>query len=278
MIAARVNGTELFYESHGSGRPLLMMHGGLGLDHTTLRPWHDALSEGAELIYYDHRGNGRSERPASLDDVDHATWIADADALRAHLGHERVVLLGHSYGAFLALEYALRYPGRLDGLILCAGAAVVNYADAIVAGAKARGTPAQFDAFAETLSKPTADDAALRDAWNTIFPLYFNHPDPGVCAFALRDVSFSASASNRSLQQCLAKYDVAGRLGEIAVPTLILAGRHDFVCPVAPAAELLHDGIDDSSLVVFENSAHFAFIEERDRYIGVIGDWLAALS
>ena len=274
----RVNGTELFYDLRGSGRPLLLMHGGLGLDHTTLRPWHDALSERAELIYYDHRGNGRSERPANLDDVDHATWIADADALRAHLGHERIVLLGHSYGAFLALEYALRYPERLDGLILCGGAAVVDYANAIVAGAKVRGTPAQFDAFVEMLSNPSADDAALRDAWNTILPLYFSHADPEVCSSALRSVVFSAAASNRSLQQCLAKFDVAGRLGEIAVPTLILAGRHDFVCPVTPAGELLHRGIKGSSLVVFEHSAHFPFIEERDRYLSAVGGWLAALN
>lgn len=276
-MRARVNGTELFHEAHGRGRPLMLMHGGLGLDHTTLRPWHDALGASAELIYYDHRGNGRSERPAHLDDVDHATWIADADALRAHLGHERMVVLGHSYGAFLALEYALRYPERLDGLILCAGAAVVDYADAIVAGAQARGTPAQVEMYMQALSGPSASDATLCTSWNAFLPLYFRHPEPDVCDRALRDVVFSAVASNRSLLGCLPNYNVAGRLGEIAVPTLILAGRHDFVCPVAPAAELLHAGITGSSLIVFEESAHFPFIEERDRYLGVVAEWLAAL-
>lgn len=256
---------------------MLLMHGGLGLDHTTLRPWHDPLGESTRLVYYDHRGNGRSERPASLDAVDHATWIADADALRAYLGHERIVLLGHSYGAFLALEYALRYPERLDGLILCSAAAVVDYAEAIVAGAKARGTPAQFEAYLQALSGPIADDAALREAWTAFLPLYFKHLAPHVGAAVLRDLSFSAAASNRSLLGCLPTYNVAGRLGEIAAPTLILAGRHDFVCPVTPAAELLRDGIKGSSLGVFEHSAHFPFVEEQGRYLSTVGAWLANL-
>jgi proline iminopeptidase len=254
------------------------MHGGLGLDHASLRPWHDPLGAVAELIYYDHRGNGRSGRPANLDDVDHETWVADADALRAHLGHERVVLLGHSYGAFLALEYALRHPHRLAGLILCAGAAAVNYGDAIVAGAQARATPEQMAVYLQTLSAPAANDVALSDAWRAFLPMYFSHADPEICAAMLRDTVFSAEASNRSLRDCLPHFDVRDRLGEITTPTLILAGRHDFVCPVSPAAELLHRGIAGSTLVVFEESAHFPFIEEQDRYLGVVREWLAALA
>src|SRR5687767_13819843 len=84
-----VRDTELFVSTTGAGTPVLVMHGGLGVDSTYFRPWLDALGDVAELTFYDHRGNGRSARP-SLDDVDHSTWVADADALRERLGHEQV--------------------------------------------------------------------------------------------------------------------------------------------------------------------------------------------
>ena len=129
----------------------------------------------------------------------------------------------------------------------------------------------------QALSGPSASDADLRESWNAFLPRYFRHPDPGVCDRALRDVVFSAAASNRSLLGCLPNFNVAGRLGEVAVPTLILAGRHDFVCPVAPAADLLHAGIRGSTLTVFDESVHFPFIEEQDRYLRVVAEWLAAL-
>src|SRR4051794_5275320 len=112
-MLAQVNGTELYYTTHGHGRPLLVMHGGLGLDHAYFRPWLDALGDVSELIYYDHRGNGKSARPTDWSGVTHATWADDADALREQLGHERITLYGHSYGGFLALEYALRHADHL---------------------------------------------------------------------------------------------------------------------------------------------------------------------
>ena len=63
MPVAHLNDTELFYVEVGEGLPCLMMHGGLGFDHTSLHPWLDPLAEVMRLIYYDHRGNGRSGRP-----------------------------------------------------------------------------------------------------------------------------------------------------------------------------------------------------------------------
>ena len=106
-MIADVGDTRLFYQTAGNGSPILLMHGGLGLDHTCFLPWLEPLADDrTQLIFYDHRGNGRSERPADWNAVTHLTWADDADALRAHLGHERVVALGHSYGGFLALEYA----------------------------------------------------------------------------------------------------------------------------------------------------------------------------
>ena len=126
-MKADVNGTSLYYEVVGSGNPLLIMHGGLGFDHTYFRPWIDSLAEDSKLVFYDHRGNGRSDRSKPLDDVYHSTWADDANALREHLGIEKMVLMGHSYGGVLALHYALRYPETLSGLILATTYPAWNY-------------------------------------------------------------------------------------------------------------------------------------------------------
>jgi proline iminopeptidase len=105
-----VNGTDLFCIRQGTGIPLLTMHGP-GFDHTVLRPWLDPLDEDFELIYYDHRGCGRSRRQ-DLSAVTDGTWVEDAEALRKTLGLDKAIVFGHSYGGCLAQEYALTFPAR----------------------------------------------------------------------------------------------------------------------------------------------------------------------
>src|SRR6059058_5889365 len=100
-----INGTEIFYEELGRG--ILVMHGGLGFDHTYFRPFLDPLAEQGRLVYYDHRIYGRSGRPP-LETLTHEQLVEDAEALRRHLGLGQMVLIGHSYGGFLAQELALR--------------------------------------------------------------------------------------------------------------------------------------------------------------------------
>jgi proline iminopeptidase len=91
MAFARVNGTSLFYTTVGRGLPCLVMHGGLGLDLTCLCPHLDPLGDILQLVYYDHRGNGRSGRPPR-ETMTHAQFAADADALAQHLGYNRVAV------------------------------------------------------------------------------------------------------------------------------------------------------------------------------------------
>jgi pimeloyl-ACP methyl ester carboxylesterase len=116
MTMVAVRGISLFTRNFGCGRPLLLMHGGPGVDHTTLLPLR-ALAQTHTLVFYDHRCNGRSAGP----EICTMTWenlVADADALRQALGFEEWAVLGHSFGGMVALEYALRYPDRLTHLIL----------------------------------------------------------------------------------------------------------------------------------------------------------------
>ena len=116
-MIAKINGTEIFYMTQGQGIPIMMMHGGLGEDHKVFSPWLDPLKDHFNVIYYDHRGNGRSARPP-LETLTHDNLTKDADELRKYLGIDKMILFGHSYGSFLALEYAIRYQVNLSHLIL----------------------------------------------------------------------------------------------------------------------------------------------------------------
>ena len=93
MADLRLPDTSLFYNEVGQGIPCLVMHGGLGLDHTYLHPGLDPLGDTLRLVYYDHRGHGRSGRPP-MQTVTFEQLADDADRLRAHLGFERIAVLG----------------------------------------------------------------------------------------------------------------------------------------------------------------------------------------
>ncbi|MCP4361821.1 MAG: alpha/beta fold hydrolase [Chloroflexi bacterium] len=98
----------------------------------------------------------------------------DKDALRAHFSHEKIILFGHSYGGFLAQEYALRYQDKLAGLILCDAAPVIDYMDVMQANAGARGTAEQLATLGQAFGRPMADDADFQGVWEMIMPLYFH--------------------------------------------------------------------------------------------------------
>ncbi|GAC1349241.1 MAG: hypothetical protein NVS4B9_31940 [Ktedonobacteraceae bacterium] len=132
-MQAQINGNEVFYTIHGQGRPMLLMHGGSGLDHTQFRPWLDTLGDRVQLIYYDQLGQGRTSRPQNYEDIGINTWADEADALRNFLGHDKIILFGFSFGGFIAQEYALRHGAHLDGLILCDTAPALDYPDIIMA-------------------------------------------------------------------------------------------------------------------------------------------------
>lgn len=276
-MRVRLDGVELFYEVMGEGTTLLLMHGGLGLDHTAFRPWLDPLAERYRLVFYDHRGNGRSSRPESLGGVTHDTWVADADALRRHLGIERLVVLGHSYGGYLALEYALRHPRRVAGLVLCSTAGRALPFDGALARAERTGTPRQVERLRRLLGEGVADDAAFRDLFTDLLPLYFRTPEPEAIRRILAETRFSAAALSHAFAECYPSFDVLARLSRIEAPALVLSGRHDWVFAPEESAEPLRAGIPDARLVVFEESGHYPFIEEQGAFLSALGDWLEGL-
>lgn len=262
----------LWWHAEGNGPMLLVMAGGMGFDHSYLRPWLDPLSEYFQLVYFDHRGNGNSDEPNTWDAVSIASWADDADRLRAHLGAESMVLFGHSYGGIIAQEYALRHPQRLDALILCSTYPSFAHAPVAMANAAARGTSEQVAVLVAGLSSRSESDAKFAQDCRTILPLYFHTPSPSHLA-ALDRVRFRANAFNHAFFACLPGLSMAELLTHVQVPTLVLNGDDDWIAPVEHGAQLLHEAIPGAELVVIEDSGHFPFVERQAAFVHVVADW-----
>lgn len=269
-----VRDTQIFCEVVGNGPTILAFHGGLGLDHQYLRPWLDPLVESARIVFFDLRGHGRSGGRETLGQSDHAALCADADCLRRQITTEPVVLFGHSYGGFLALEYALRYPHQVAGLVLCSTAASAAHAPVAVELAASRGMPAAFAALQRGLAEPCGSDSEFAETWRSVLPLYFHKNEPKRTASVFATTIYSAEGYNRAFFAWLAQYDVRERLGEIDAPALVLSGVDDWIMPPQLAGNELTEGLPHAEQVVFEHSGHFPFIEEPERFTEVVSTWL----
>jgi proline iminopeptidase len=272
MAIARVNGTDLFYEIVGTGLPCLVLHGGMGLDHTYFHPWLDPLGDLLQLISYDQRGNGRSS-PSSCEDLTFDQLCRDADALRATRNVEHVALLGHSFGGFIALEYALRYPHRVSHLILVGTAPSFDYAEEIQANVQRKNPTAET--LAAVSAPPPATDADFARLWHALLPLYFHNYDSVLMERAFGQTIYrgAAAACNDTL---FAVYNVAARLGEIQAPTLVVVGDDDFVCPPSQARRL-QLGIPNAQLTILSACGHFPFIECAAAFEATVRSWLAQI-
>ena len=117
MPKVPVNGTDLFFEVDGDGPPCVVLHGGLGLDHTLYRRTLGPLAALMRLVFFDHRCNGRSGRPP-LPTLTMERLADDVIGLADHLSIDRLYVFGHSYGGFIAQELAIRHPDRVGALVL----------------------------------------------------------------------------------------------------------------------------------------------------------------
>ncbi len=269
MAVAYVNGTDLFYTEVGRGPACLVMHGGLGVDHTQFRQWLDPLGDVLHLVYYDHRGNGRSGRPP-METLTFDQLVADADALRADRGFDTIALMGHSYGGCVALLYALRYPQRVSRLFLVGTTAAWDYFDEMAADLRRRAVSG--DVVQALLDLPASDEEMARNQ-RAIAAVAFYRTNAILVDRVLGKTVWNAAANVRS-RQLATDFNVISRLHEIVAPTLILTGRDDFFCPPAQA-ERMHRGIRGSEMVIFERSGHYPFAEENAAFQDAVRAWLS---
>jgi proline iminopeptidase len=275
-MEVRVNGTMLHCESAGAGPSLLCLHGGPGTDASGVRPLARlAGTLGVRFVSYDHRGHGRSEW-VPVEQCTHAQLVADVEGVREALGLGRITLLGISWGGYLGLMYAARYPAALDRLIVVGASPSHEFMKEAEANARREATPEQWRAYRSLWDGSIHDDAAFRRAFETIRPLY--HFDKGLVAGAPAagpDVRYRVAVRNFVLHHEFPAYDVRPELGRIACPTLVLVGRHDWISPVGQAEEIAR-GIPGARLVVFERSGHSPHVEEPEAFLREVQAFLAA--
>ncbi len=273
MPIARLKDVELFFTESGEGPPCLVMHGGLGYDHSYLAPGLCVLGDTFRLVYYDHRCNGRSSRPP-LDTLSFAQLADDADGLRDGLGHEAVSIIAHSLsGCAVGLEYALRHPSRVRHLILMCAAPCFNPADpAFGARLAAKGMTTEM---AGAFANAGESDAALKHYAELAGPLYHHTYDAGRYHRQIDNMVYSAAAMARSFE-LVANWTILDQLAKIHAPTLLIAGASDPFATPEDALELQR-GIPGAELVVMESSGHFPWVEQPEEFAMAIRAWLSRI-
>lgn len=277
-----VHDTELYVVERGAADalPLLVLHGGPGLDHHEFADYLDPLTDDGryQLVLVDQRACGRSSRDAPPQTWTLETMASDVSGLAAGLGVERYAVLGHSYGAFVALQHAVDAPGAAVATVVSGGVPSARFLEA-VADNLAAFEPVELReqvtaSWAREAEARTEEQfrALMSEQW----PFHFADPfDPRIAEYSRRadePMIFNPDVL-RHFAGDYGGIEVESRLGEIRSPVLVAAGRYDRTCTVE-AAEAMAAGIPGAELVVFESSGHMMFVEEPDRYIAAVRDFL----
>jgi proline iminopeptidase len=283
---ANIRDTEIYFDIEGAAlvpdgdqmreRPVaFVLHGGPGGDHTGFKPVFSPLAGQMQLVYVDHRGQGRSARG----DVSRYTLdenVEDLEALRLYLGLGPVVSIGTSYGGMVAMAHAARYPKSVAHLVLIVTAAHAGFnarAQQIVAE---RGTAEQQRVCAQLWAGDLQTDAALAHYYEVMGPMYARNFDPVAARAGRQRGILAPDALNMAFAPggFLQTFDLRPELARITAPTLILAGRHDWICPVEFSEEI-QQHIPGSELQIFEHSSHSLRSDEPQAMRAAIAEFLA---
>jgi proline-specific peptidase len=275
-----IDDTRLFVAERGpaGADPVLVLHGGPGMDHHEFGDYLDPLADRHRLILVDQRNQGRSDPAPPV------TWTLERMAqdvvmLALAMGLERYTVLGHSFGAFVALQQAVDFPGMAAGTVVSSGVPSMRFVEATVERELRRFEPEALRAQVvaswerEAHARTSEDVAAiLRDQW----PFQFADPtDPRIEEYVRRSAGarHDAEVLRHFAATGYGGIEVVDRLGEVTAPMLVLAGRHDRTCPVA-AAKLIAACVPGARLEIFERSAHMAFVEEQEAWLGAVRRFL----
>src|SRR5574342_1439391 len=280
MTTMPIRDVSLFVNVTGKGYPLVLMHGGPSLDHTSLLSLQP-LADQFTLVFYDHRCNGRSEGA----DVSSMTWenlTADAECLRQALGFDKWAVLGHSFGGNVALEYALRYPESLSHLILMdtggdARWSQHNSAEILAKrGYSAAAVQATHRFFNGQLTPSEFMATAMKFMRAYFYRNYLLMIAHEVFAPGLKP-KMRPEPLIFANSQLVPGWTVMHRLGEIKVPTLVMGGREDFLFP--PECEaLLANSIPNAQLEIIERASHNPQMERTAEVIEAIKHFMAIVN
>lgn len=277
-----VNGAKLWYESEGKGEPFLLIAGGPGSSHY-FEPFFSVLAASNRLIYFDAFGRGKSERAKSAKEYTFERDVEDIEGLRKALGLGKINLLGHSYGGMVAQGYALKYPNSVKRLVLADTlfSAEMWQANNDSCNYELRNQYPEIWAKIEKLRSEGFHSSSKEHQEAYQLPaelLYFYSPlnvskiqsgfNPEVYyTIAGDDADFLIGGD-------IAKLDFRAKLKNLKMPTLILAGRYDRVS--LPRFSLqFKQYAPQAQFVMFEKSGHNPFVEENEKTMGILKEFLS---
>ncbi len=278
-----VNGARIFFDTVGAGlaidgermvqKPtLIVMHGGPGFDHSTLRPYFDRFADTHQVVYIDHRGNGRSTGAPETWTL--AQWGDDVKALCDALGIEKPVVYGNSFGGMVAMAYAARHPGHPAKLILSSTAARMRLDETYRilqerGGAEARAVAMRF--WTQT------DPQAFADYMQVCMP-HYNPPGAAVEAqmAARRRALMRPEVTALFSHSEMLSMDALPGLARLACPTLVTVGDYDPITPVVCSEEIaaaIPAGL--AQLEIFIGAGHGVHRDQPDEAERVMRRFLA---
>jgi proline iminopeptidase len=254
---------------------LVLLHGGPGLDHSIYKPSFAALADIAQVVFLDHRGNGRSD-PGPQESWTLAQWGDDVHAFCEALGIARPIIYGASFGGTVALAYATRHPTHPAKLIVTSTeAAGDTYLDRRVALFERFGGP-EVGALARRRFVDGHTDAATLEAWLRLaFPLYTRTPrNPDVVRRAVRHPEVTRWFTRPSGESHT--FNLFPALSRVQCPTLVLGGEEDPMTPIECQADIA--AALPAHLVHFERfpgCGHAVLPDAPERAMAVIRDFIA---
>ena len=267
----KINGVSLFISIRGSGEPLLVLHGGPGLNHSYFLPFLAKLEEKYRVIYYDQRACGRSTTP-SADSISMKFLVDDIEAIRKEFNITKLNILAHSWGAVLATHYASQHPDKIQRFIYSNPTMLSReYDQEAAALVKRKTTPAdsverarifgsgtldpkKFDELLRISFRISAYDRANMSKLKLNLPLNFLEANRALFTGLSKDPSFNS--------------DMYKVLPSFRFPVLIIHGASDVLPP--SSIERLKKGLPVSTYILFSKSGHFPFVEETQRYNEVV--------
>lgn len=269
MQFASVGGRPVAYHVLGTapGGPLLFINGGPGFDHSFhhLSPVWEQLAGKRRVVFFDQPGTGQSWPVGPKDSVSLAEVIDSMEAIRKALDVPRLVLIGHSWGGYVAMTYALRYPANVEAMILVDSVAANIASSESLHGALFPDIVGQL----RGLSAEYPDQVQKYIRLTTAMSFYSPEIRDRIIA-AMGRVEYNSRLE--VLEKEAAAHDLTAKLSALAMPVLVTTGRFDGLSP--RTAWRLHQAIPGSKWVVFERSGHFPMLEEPEAFVKAIEEFL----
>ena len=284
-MKAKIRGTEIYYDIAGMQlaplkhdfveKPVLfMLHGGPGGNHLRYKHHSLELEKYAQLVFIDHRGCGLSKETKKTD-YTLENNIEDIEALRKHLGLEKICILGTSYGGMVAQGYAIRYPQHVKKLILVVTAPSHHFLEEAKAYLHDHGTPKQIKVAEKLWNGDFKTIAELNEFFNHMDALYsLKGKKARHAIYSKMKKHWSLDAINFAFRTFLRTYDFRKKLKKIKCKTLVLAGDKDWICP-SSQSKIIAKSISNATLKIFKNCGHSLAIDAHRHYIKAVKQFLA---